>query len=255
VTRRHLIILGALLAVLGLGFVLSRSVRDAWLAPSQRCVAVDLRALGDFELDPESGTLADVPARFRALDGRRVMVWGLVIPTDGANGSLKKLQVVSPRDGWSAHHPPRLQERIFGTVARGAPVCRQSPAHDDHLYVYGTLHVNVKRVPGQPSITSLYEMDVDRIDTVGSAAAETSLWSLFSRWDQALLLMAGAVIVIALAWGAWTIAAKQAYRDRNAVPCPVCGYDLRASRERCPECGALVAGALPAPRPRAAEST
>ena len=45
------------------------------------------------------------------------------------------------------------------------------------------------------------------------------------------------LMILPLAWAIATCQRK--WRRRKWVPglCPVCGYDLRASNDRCPECG------------------
>src|SRR4051812_6902946 len=48
---------------------------------------VELKQMSNFEMDQINGTLADVPARFRDLDGKKVLLTGEVAPTGNEGGS------------------------------------------------------------------------------------------------------------------------------------------------------------------------
>jgi hypothetical protein len=52
--------------------------------------------------------------------------------------------------------------------------------------------------------------------------------------------VATAAAALPLAWLAKTRRASRARRRIRSGLCPACGYDLRASAERCPECGQVV---------------
>jgi len=52
-------------------------------------------------------------------------------------------------------------------------------------------------------------------------------------------------VVLLLSPARWILSRLVTWRRRRAGQCPACGYDLRASGERCPECGAI-AGVQPA---------
>jgi hypothetical protein len=61
-------------------------------------------------------------------------------------------------------------------------------------------------------------------------------WVFVPYW---FLLSAPAVLPAA--WAVrWFVRGRRAARSRKAPTCPTCGYDLRATPERCPECGTPV---------------
>ena len=64
-------------------------------------------------------------------------------------------------------------------------------------------------------------------------------FGLFSNGRQHLLFVPIAAIVAMsgiVAAGSWRRQRRGRHRDRAGL-CPTCGYDLRATPERCPECG------------------
>ncbi len=86
----------------------------------------------------------------------------------------------------------------------------------------------------------------------GSAWQGTSPWNrlgFFWRWgiDRVLIVpLWAAMLVSSVLPTAWLYHCRRYKRGHGGL-CPACGYDLRATPDRCPECGAI-----PDARPTAA---
>ncbi|MDB5357104.1 MAG: hypothetical protein JWN24_3557 [Phycisphaerales bacterium] len=181
---------------------------------------VDLTPMGSFQFSPTSGTLNDVPARYRALDGRRVRIVGFMYDSS-STGKSTRFQLTA-RPPQESHGPPRVQDRVFANMPPG----KTADFVDGLAEVTGTLHVKVKYDSIGEEVASLYELDVDQIGPLQPGP----LWPVW------------VVMLIAAVFTVWGLRAALAIirrypRRSPAGVCPACGYDLRATPERCPECG------------------
>ena len=189
-------------------------------------------SIGQFPLLPTGGTTAEVPSRWRALDGRRVLIDGYRVPSfaDAATpaGGVA-FQIVGFASG-EQHGSPEVKRRVFCHSAR--PLANVG----ELARFAGTLHVGVTRDPETSIVTSVYTMDVDGItgDPDGPATLSRSVAAV----ADAGWVTAGVAIV-----GLAAVRVASGRRERRAKflwltgHCPQCGDDLRKSSVGCPECG------------------
>ncbi len=135
-----------------------------------------------FAFDPDHGTLADVPAAVRRLDGRAVAVEGFMVPIDPADPIEHFALEPSIYSGPGGLPPPRDQDVVFVDLAT------PQPYRWERVRVYGRLHVRVERDDGY--LLCLYRLEATRLEP---AAADP-----ISRWPLAALGSAG---LAAVGWG------------------------------------------------------
>ena len=122
---------------------------------------VDLKALGNFPFNDTTGTLADVPAQFRALDGKAVILDGFCFGPNSAAGGATQFQFVYNVSKCCNGGPPLVQERVFATAAGDGA---QVPDQFTMARISGILHVNVVKADGK--VQAVFTMDVKRLDVI-----------------------------------------------------------------------------------------
>jgi hypothetical protein len=198
---------------------------------------LDLRTFASFPFDGRLGTIADVPAALRQLDGRRATVVGYAYLGWAAATGGGPCQLVGGFDGRLYRGPPMVQDRVFATVVpgrAGAAAAAVLNASASRIVVEstGVFHVGVEH-DDAGNINSVFRLDVDSVRPGGTPVVVPG-WVVAVRVAGAMAVAAG----LALALGV----ARDRRRRRLArlgFCCPECGYDLRASTGRCPECGSV----------------
>lgn len=124
---------------------------------------VDLKSLGYFQFDQDAGTLNDVPAKWRALDGKKIELKGFMWAPTAAGPGVRDFQFVYSITKCCFGGPPLVQERVFAHVPDNA---RPAPYYGDMCRMVGTLHVNLEKDPAAGKITKLYSVDVESLEAI-----------------------------------------------------------------------------------------
>jgi hypothetical protein len=121
---------------------------------------VNLKAMGSFMFDANLSTIEDVPAKWRALDGKRVILEGEMYAGSEASDEVRQFQLVYSIAKCCFGGPPKVQERVFCAVPNGGAV----PYYGGLARIKGVLHVNVEKDQGQA--VSVFRLDVEQAEPV-----------------------------------------------------------------------------------------
>jgi hypothetical protein len=207
-------IVGILIAILGASPLIVYGL--SFLLHAARYPRLDLQTAGAFPFDEKRGVLSDVPLRLRQLDGHRVSIKGYMLPMDQAE-RITEFAVVPFYAEWS--DMPSMQQ----TAIIRMPAGKTTPYIPAPVRVDGILHVAVVKSDDQ-YVVSIFNVTPD------SVAAAPTMPAL--SWPCVGVASGLATILIPV-----LVDALIAYRKRMEGLCRRCGYDLRASPVRCPECG------------------
>ncbi len=121
---------------------------------------VDLKALGNFPFNKETGKLEDVPQRWRELDGKKVVLQGYMYSGKSAAKTGASFEFVYNIGKCCFGGPPLVQERVFGHPAPKSSDPVQIYDQDQFVKLTGILHVRVIKDRDVGTVMSLYDLDV-----------------------------------------------------------------------------------------------
>ncbi len=125
---------------------------------------VDLKAMSSFDMDQTNATMQDIPAKWRALEGQKILAVGEMWAPNYAGDSarLDYFQLVYSRTKCCFNGPPLAQHFVDGYVVKGKHVYN----YEVPVKVLGTLHVYVRKDPTSGIIKSIYHVDVEKVTPI-----------------------------------------------------------------------------------------
>ena len=140
-----------------LSVALTGGIRDAGNGYKE----VDLMSMVTFPFDQKYGTVEDVPEKYRALNGQKVILTGEMVPMQSAAPEINSFSLVYSVAKCCYSGEPQVQHFIHSTVKGGQLV----PYYAGLVRAYGTLHVNVKKSEGK--VESVFQFDVEKVESLG----------------------------------------------------------------------------------------
>ncbi|HEY1922397.1 MAG TPA: hypothetical protein VGG44_06500 [Tepidisphaeraceae bacterium] len=125
---------------------------------------IDLKAMSSFDMDQMNATMEDIPEKWRALEGKKVVMVGEMWAPNYAGDSarLNYFQLVYSKTKCCFSGPPLAQHFVDGNVVKGSHVYY----YDVPVRVLGTEHVYVRKDPATGVIKSIYHVDVEKVTPI-----------------------------------------------------------------------------------------
>jgi hypothetical protein len=139
-------------------FALVRQTLNHGIERTASGYKVDLKSLGNFEFNDQTGSLKDIPQTYRDLDGKEVALEGYMY-SDSASPRVNAFQFVYNVSKCCFGGPPLVQERVFA-IAPGSGL----PQIGDEFRIIGKLHVGLEKDKMTGKITSIYTMVVEKAE-------------------------------------------------------------------------------------------
>lgn len=119
---------------------------------------VNLKAMSNFDLDQEKGKLEDIPAEWRALNGKRVELTGEMYNDQyNPDGKMKNFELVYSIANCCYTSTPKIQHFVLARLPAGA----NAEMYRGLVKVTGKLTVTLEK--NDEKITRIYIVDVDEL--------------------------------------------------------------------------------------------